>query len=1210
MGKRKSVALATLFAMLLPAGLLANHAVKLQNGNWQLIGITGYYSVTGAGSEGTFPDLSNPQGIVDFADDNNHITWDRNSSNTDLTTDVLPGHNFNATSDAPTLSNNPTDGNVQLGLPYHSIVGLRAMKIGSASTLFKAAISYAPPTAPAANNGKDYGASMRTMYIVSPLSKGQPDVMVVYSAQMENQPFKISFKHEDSAWNFSASAPVPDRVYRGVFNHNNTYDSPLTRNNGLTRIMPSSGTTGDTSGYRSLTNTIDMNITDNINENFAELNTSNFQALDGDVTIYRYNPDENLWAEATIQGAGGVGIENLPQVGEKGSPGANNANYGKIKGDFSSWEKGYGYWIKLNKSGLTSADANAGVLSNSQIYSADDYNDKLSAGWNLLSFPDSTLRYATSGAVIPNGTAVVIWSPFGDANVALAAASQANCNTFNADVVARNTAANNVNTLDVRCLWSPANNAVLISDKPFIIQVATADDPVGITSLAGYAFQDTDMFDHNGTGANHGIKTRLGEYAVMVEKNPDFIAATTGLDKTLSVGLPSWISGVNPLVLNGAETATNITGAFTTYIENNAPKPAYDTVSRGQVIGIDSNTTGTLGENMFLFASNSRFYVRDNTYVRLFDTYDTNGSILNITYNGADHKTDEINWITPTMRDCNEIVAGVTGATTEVVVKCLTDNNKTVAFFSDKHLNFDVKEINASAQLLLDRHVGNTADHNESVKGALRAVYQPSGVAKNLTHDATADATSFGSPVTSNLTNSAVWAEDFPNNGALYFMAQHGYKTEAIITAVTSDGTMAANSVGTISWKALDATRNPAEWFNSANDFELFWTEKERGYWVYLEDGYTNPVTVNNVETTAASVVTKHFNNVISNGEGEVFNWFDGYLSSRVGGLVRPGYTSGQSYIVNANVGGGAMAMATTGAVSAGAATFTTYLSDFEVSGFRPTGIHDATVSASDGLGGRNEGNTTIPYVQPDTPTVEFEGNNLVVTSNEVANNVVLYDGNITDDKVNSFIYNGAIADPVDLSTLSTIQYPNQWLPLMVTNSIPDMAAATGTIVKDLRVIAATASATDRLSVFSNMRSINYLPVYSETAHMTATGEGNVTIPQELYNVTLGEQGDSFGVAYRGANGLTSTFVFKPLRKATLADGTPMHADLHFGGVVAQVQFLPEYEGQVFYVYDGLGKWYYGIFPAISDHGTPEKKWGDAGYRLDLVEVTDLEQKL
>lgn len=1213
MSKRKSVALATLFSLLLPASLLANHAIKLGNGQWQLIGIAGYYEVAGAGTASVTPNLANGQALVDFADPNNNITWDANETAAARNTVADPAvdftNNFATAGDVSGVGffNDPDDGNHNLGLPYHSIVGLRAIEIQN-STLYKAAISFNRPTAPAASSGKDYGAPMRTMYIASPLSNGEPDVMVVYAGNMENQPFKVSFKDANTTWEFTnADETINDKVYSGVFSHLNTYDNPASRGSGLTLIVATTGVGGETSGYRALTNTIDMDIADNITENFAELNSTNFQALDGNATIYRYNSDQGLWAVSVILGQGGVGIENLASPKELGSAGATNANSTNyVNSDFSTWDRGYGYWIKLDKDASVTTDA--GILANSQITNSSAYDGNLSAGWNLLSFPDGTLRYATSGFVVAAETDVHVVSPFGDANVTLAdAADQDECNAFNVAVVARNASTGNSNSLDVRCLWD-GTNSVLVSDKPFFIQLEdNPDDPSNVTSLAGYQFVASDMIDINGSvGENYALRTKLGEYAVIAEQNADYALAANNVlvpsTKTLTVGLPSWFN-INPTDMNGSDTTANITGLFSTYMAA-APVPSYDTVSRGRVLDIDSNATG-MGQ-LLLFAANNRFYVRDNTFVRVFDTVDTNGSTLAITYGGTTNTTAGINFAGATFLNCADIVAKTAAATTDVRAVCINktagDDNRSVAFFSDSKLNFDVKETNTSVQLLTDRHIASN-ELNGTVYGAIKRVFQPSELAKKVSFSTDNNATTYGGSAVSNLTYSAVWAEDFPNNGALYYMADQGYKSEMFISAITSDGNLlgGANPKGTISWKALDTTRNPKDWFDSANDFELFWTEKERGYWVYLKDGYSNPVTVAGVQATTSSVVNKHFNNIIVAGEGDVFNWFDGYLSASVGGLVRSGYTSGESYIVNATVGGGKMAMGTTGAVSAGTATFSSYLSDFEVSGYRPTGIHEARVAASDGLGGRAEANTTIAYVKPATPEVTFAAGSLSATSNDVATDVVIYDGNITDlNPVH--LYTGAIGTAVDLTGLSAIQYPSQQLPLITTDAVPSLSSALGSIVKDLRVIAATAPATDKMSVFSNMRSVNYIPAYSQTAHMNVNGEVNGTVPTALYNVTVGGTGDQFGIAYRGVNGVNSTLIFKPLVKQTVADGAPRHINAIFDGKTAQVQYVAAYEGQVFYIYNNDGKkWYYGVFPGTG-FSTP--------YNLTLVEATGITQEL
>ncbi|MDR0747444.1 MAG: hypothetical protein LBE89_06090, partial [Helicobacteraceae bacterium] len=494
------------------------------------------------------------------------------------------------------------------------------------------------------------------------------------------------------------------------------------------------------------------------------------------------------------------------------------------------------------------------------------------------------------------------------------------------------------------------------------------------------------------------------------------------------------------------------------------------------------------------------------------------------------------------------------------------------------------------------------------------------------------------SATTPDLTYAAFWADDFPNNGPIYYMTANGYTPEMFISAETAGAnTITSNPAGTISWKALDVTRNPAEWFNPANGFELFWAEKERGYWVYLSQGFNNPVTLADVQFSSTSRVYKHFNVPEVGGESDVypvFNWFSGSLTARVGGLVRANYTSGQSYNVQADVNGETVVLTPTGPVYAAGSDFTAYVSDFAVSSLRPTSAIEAEVTASDGLGGRNSGSTVLQYVQPSTPTLSFNGNILTAASDPNAHNILLFNGHPSDANYNHIEAYAATEGNVsiDLSAVEGINYPVA-LAVPTDGEVADENNVSfRDIVKEL-LIGASTGAPDTLagsfssgtSVYSNLRRQFYLPVYSNTAHLrVSASENNATKPIAFYQTgTLDQTKNDYGVQLAG-NGSNlqnriATVVFQP-KDAALADGGLTHANLYTDGneFVGELGYIQSvYQGEVFYVFviedttGATGSWYYGVF-----QGNNGLQWGVNGningggdpYKLVVRRVDTLQQ--
>ncbi|MDR1451503.1 MAG: hypothetical protein LBI57_04115 [Helicobacteraceae bacterium] len=1202
-------------ALSAPLVAWANHAIKVNPDQWQLVGITGYYAVSVPGAEGQSPNLAGEQVVIDLADTNDNISWDANTSVFDLNNAgaVGAGYHFATANDASgiTYRNNPNPsltGNDQLGFPLHSIVGLRTLQ--ASGSLAKSAISFSRPKAPAATNGKDYGASLITLYAVSPYSNGAPDVMIVFAANLLNRDFKISFKNGLSdKWDFAGAG---DKVYSGKFNYNATYDSPLRIGAGLYEIPPTSSSAGSQNNYRSFANTIDLNVSDNIAENFGELNNSNFQAFEGNFTAYEYDAAQGLWKVGVINDAkaGGYGTQTISGIGESGSVGSTNKVDGSVTGDFRRWTSGYGYWVRIwddaNVSSPGFKGGQPGILANSEISGAGDYSSVIKNGWNLLSFPDGVLRYTASGFKISAATNLQVVSPFGDHNATLTGVAASDCNNFNKLVAASNARTGAANALEVSC-FNGGGAAYLISSKPFYIVGATVTN---VQSLAGYQYLAADLIDINGTSGNpDALRTRLGEYALLAEINQDYNTSSVALPtaKSLGLGVPSWYN-VDPEDANGSDFA-DINASFVNYLTSAAlPTPSYDAVKRAQASLLDSNST-TAGP-LVLLAANNRFYIRDNVAVRIFKLNEVNGSVLSIDFDGASHVDTAGNSVNPLVLangaiNCTTIATYVSNIQSDVKAPCYdADTNNTVAFYSDAWRNFDVKEINASRQLLVERYITSN-EKNGSAYGAIKRVIQPSQLFGSF--DAAADGFTLGG--LPNLTYTSVWAEDFPNGGALYHISGNGFKPEMILTGVTSDGTFAANSAGSIGWKALDVTRDPADWFNSANDFELFWTEKERGYWVYVQSGYTNPVTVSGVNLNDTSVVTKHFNNRESVGlnELQVFNWLDGYVSASVGGLTRPNYTSGETYVVRARLDGDYLPLVATGGVVGSSATFSAYLNDFEVGSLRPTGPRDLNVTATDGLGGGATSGVQIVYVQPATPEVNISGSTLTATSNAYANAIALFAGHVSDENNGAGERRATAAATAGVGTIdlssANIDYPTK-VDINATRHVtpPYNVDTNPDPIIDLRVIAATRTATDPFSVYSNMRRVNFAPAYSNTFHAYANGEQNITVHTAAYGNALAnyDANTSADIAFRGANAAQLTLIYQPINpNQGLANNAPQHVNINVGGLNAQIQYLAKYEGRIFYVYNNAsGAWYYGIFPG---NESSIVVWGQSGYDLSLA---------
>ncbi|GHV04660.1 hypothetical protein AGMMS50229_06490 [Campylobacterota bacterium] len=1280
-GKISLAAIAAAISLLLPPNATAagNYGVELSNGYWQLIGVAGLFGLAGEGGGAQNPDYTSictTAAVIDIADDWNNMSWDANTSTSELNAIAAVGDNdhYASTGNIPYPAggiNNPSTGQnvaqVGLGLPYHSVLGVRAIKVGAGSSLKKALVVIGrgitnPDGTLLKCIGKEYTAPMRTMYIVSPYSKGAPDVMISYQALYEGETFKISFKNDVQATWGDAST---DRIYAGKLSHTRTYDnavkpSELTLLDGTTSaptdagklvnvVCPNGVITGGTCAF-------DMNITSYFVDPFTNRvgYEGNRTVLDGNLTMYRYDTSipNGIWEVLTFEGNGDE--ENPTATGNR------NTLVG-----------GYGYWVRLlaNQSALYATGVPGGNAAGFLV--ADDisgnsayYEDKLAPGWNLLAFDDSKLRYTTSGFYVPDGEYEVV-SPHGEVSITLDSTTADDCLAFN-NAVTNYNAEINVNHLDVLCI-AGAGGAYLISDKPFYIKGEGVTDGITagtLSSLSNVSFKDTELIDINGSGTLDGLISRLGEYAVVVETNPAFLGK--GLGAGISVGVPMWKSKLTMAaadLTNAADTLGVVTASGTAI-------PSFLTAngaSAAVVVPLDlNNSTTTSGTpNAILIAADVRFFVRDNTFIRVFDVStdyagEHNKTIIDVVYNGVAHLIPEsaIEWngTYPHLSFRNAPTANANGVVGDVNFSKISEANISIIASSFKRLDYDVKEINPPYQLLRDVLPGEQKDPSDVVYGPFTKAYQASNLAR-FSSDANGVKLS---PSISNLTYTPFWAEDFPDNGPIYYMTENNFTPQMILTAETDwAGTLISGGApGTISWKALDLTRDPAEWFLPANGFELFWAEKERGYWVYLAENFANSVSVGAPDITASSVVIKHFNALVegTTDEYEVFNWFSGYITAKVGGLIRPSYTSGQSYNVYAMVGDQKVPLSPTGTVNAfSQSDFTAYISDYEVSSVRPTGVIEIDVTATDGLGGKD---TTIgvatlefPYVKPATPELKFDGNSLTVTSDPNAEFVLIFEGKQKDSDHHTvaqveFEDNGT--KEIDLSSLPGISYPAAVIPVDWNGTIPDENAALGTIIKEWLIGASTGPAdnyagpgkySSGASVYSNLRVQKYLPVYSGTAFLRiapSLGEIDAVNPIKLNSAPAGfDLTRDYGVQLRADDvnstgtlkvqqNYITTVVFQP-RDVNLSDAAPFHANLFIDDSGTE-QFIGElawiraaYQGDVFYVFvvqdavGAVGEWFYGTFPGDAGGG---KVWADNGsninngtnYKLKLQKVTTSQQ--
>jgi hypothetical protein len=677
-------------------------------------------------------------------------------------------------------------------------------------------------------------------------------------------------------------------------------------------------------------------------------------------------------------------------------------------------------------------------------------------------------------------------------------------------------------------------------------------------------------------------------------------------------------------------------------------------------LGVTGNVDGN---QSVLVAMNKRFYVRDNTFVRAFDV---TSSALGYGFGakvegGGGWEIDDLN--SPATQSETTITCGAlngtvfdmssnAGGTGTAIAYCIngsTETNNSVMFLSGNMVNFNVLEANVSntsgTPATTDALI-NTATYysnidvftektasssygteaNQTVKGAIQSVYKGTALA-TASISATTSVIS-ATAATTDATYTPIWAEDFPNNGPLYTLttisdgASAYLKPEVFLTAktnsqVNSSGAIVVDSGAVISWKAIDVTRDPKEWFDDANHFDLFSTESGKGYWVYASEGYTSPVTATLSTTPYTITAYHHFNNTKDQNSNSVTtNSTDGELTVTVGGLYRQGattnYTSGASFNVDATVGGSTTSMLTDTVLAAGAtANFVMPLNSFETAGFNTptTTAKEVSITAVDGLGGKATVTTTIPFIKPGTPTLAATGSQIAITSTG-SEYVYVYENNISDTTYASQIkFEQQAAAGVTTFDTATGDFVTSFAvpsPVTAPTSI-DGSTSVASPVVDLRFVPATAAKANigtTVPVFlGDQYHYSFAPITAQTHVLEVTTNGATDKDPRRYDqADTTPTGTDSGVELESnVDGGKIGLSYPPHVSSKLDEG--FAHTIHVGTSTQYfglITYTPAYEGEYFFLYvetaAGIGSMYWGVFPntgadgagsGVSTNGSP-----------------------
>ncbi|MDR3347913.1 MAG: hypothetical protein LBN32_04790 [Helicobacteraceae bacterium] len=805
--------------------------------------------------------------------------------------------------------------------------------------------------------------------------------------------------------------------------------------------------------------------------------------------------------------------------------GSGNNNY------FAEFESAKAYWIKLN-----TVNDDAGLLLAKDDLNHSFYNSNLvKQNWNMLSFNDSFIRQAASAVFVPAGATVSVRDNFYKSEINATFSDINSVKAFNKQAYMINAEGNN--SWKIRAYQSEGGVA-LISDEDFEIYSAsavktTADQPLLMGLIESVEYKEA----------------RTDEYYLALKINEALFNQTQ--KSAIQIG---FVGGESFKIdfSGGALSATQIINAINTQL--GAKAKAYP---------IDLDSSGS--SDTALISAKERFYVRDITYNRLFD-YDPSASPNFFRIQSSSLPMPVL------------IQYGTTNATADAI--------------SNSSLNIRAYEINGSRILLncvdcafelwelgkdtkfSDVYIYN--ERNETVKGAITAVYSPIALANAAIDD---EGKAYEpTRLTDDLNFVAQFSPDFPIDGPLYALqnaAGESSSPEIILSGVTRDDQ-------TIMWRQADLTVDAQKHRTDKPRFNLFKAHKERGYWVYMREGGAQPAMTPVLSHNM--IVTRRYSNLFdtnaSNALAPTYNHIALDVFVSVSGL---GDQSGDLNFMPENVflrlGEESLPMLRNGR----AGEYIVRLTSHDLKALSPKNPASPKtymgLSIANGLGGALH-RSTIDFDnrQPPSATYFFDTNSTIdkgkaggirVLASEEVKKIYVYDGNLTDQDTQneqSLIYTVKINKELNLSAheLDKIAFGNLNHPYY-----------------DLRLIGEA----DQLR--SDIRRILFAPVY-KGSHLISAIDGNMS-----ETLAFDHDGQSYkryldnnnvparsGVWLASADNNKTVMTYLPLVMDNTTPPINMTDLMINGKKIGRIKFNSVYENKLFYIYHPEQNLSYGIFPA------------------------------
>ncbi len=557
---------------------------------------------------------------------------------------------------------------------------------------------------------------VRTMYIDA-TGEGEPDIKFEYKASLEGKTIEIQ-----------KTGTSDTSIYSTTISELNTWDNAAT----VSLATPAvSGT-----DVISLNNVLDYDLSNNPATKSTYSSVTNKDTAPSGTTarFYTYDSVNQTWK---LYDTGNTAIAN----------------------DFSTLEKGRGYWGKIDIGGdVDGSTQNAGLIlgSSGETTKADAtvYANNLNDGWNLISFDDvnSKIIHASTGLIATTAdnnldildstlTHMVTIDIDGDAGDALkvnkALDAAKNNGTISSD-------------MNIRAFQKDATHLVLLSDKKFTIKGSGSTGAITIAGQNAWNETTHTTEDLSGTMPADGISSVYGEYAMIIkpllgvntaaqiDKVAEDASAENNAGTHRSAAIQVGSNSTNLVYLAPNDGDSAIATLEANFELNDAFKD--DTVvdtSKGLATQIDMDFDGATASNELLLAATEPFYIKDHTFTKTY-VYDGTAQA-----HGATFKMKSVNNSTDsTLSNASVTItpSDTTIATTVDLINETADANTITAVTDTGVFAYDEDAVSSNKKIILvsatdpyfsikdsasavDGYVLDSDSVHNVAKGAISSVY-------------------------------------------------------------------------------------------------------------------------------------------------------------------------------------------------------------------------------------------------------------------------------------------------------------------------------------------------------------------------------------------------------------------------------------------------------------------------------------------------------